>query len=86
MAPTLVYDGLALGGDDQSLPDSMLSGITVPVLAVTSTGTQVPWLSAATGKIADAVPAGRVLSLAGDFHSVPAPVLVPALATFYREE
>jgi hypothetical protein len=58
----------------------------VPVLAVTSTGTQVPWLSAAAAKIADAVPAGRVLSLAGDFHSVPPSVLVPALATFYREE
>ena len=86
MAPTLVYDGLALGGDDQPLPVSTLSGITVPVLAVTSTGTQVPWLSAAAGKIADAVPVGRVLSLAGDFHSVPPPVLVPALATFYREE
>jgi hypothetical protein len=33
MAPTLVYDGLALGGDGQPLPVSMLGGIKVPVAA-----------------------------------------------------
>ena len=86
MAPTLIYDGLALGGDDQPLPFSMHGGLTVPVLAETSTGTRLPWLSAAAGKIADAVPAGRALGLGGDFHSVPPPVLAPALASFRREE
>ncbi|MGH2395076.1 MAG: alpha/beta fold hydrolase [Candidatus Limnocylindria bacterium] len=86
MAPTLVYDGLALGGDDHSLPVSMLGGLKVPVLAVTSSGTQLPWLSEAGGKVADAVPNGRFLRLAGGFHEVPTPVLVPALAGFYRGE
>jgi pimeloyl-ACP methyl ester carboxylesterase len=84
MAPTLVYDGLALGGDDHSLPVSMLGGLKVPVLAVTSTGTQMPWLSETAGRVADAVPDGRFLRLAGGFHEVPAPVLVPALAQFYQ--
>jgi pimeloyl-ACP methyl ester carboxylesterase len=84
MAPTLVYDGLALGGDDQSLPVSMLGALKVPVLAVTSTGTQLPWLSETAGRVADAVPGGRFLRLPGGFHEVPPPVLVPALAEFYR--
>jgi len=84
MAPTLIYDGLALGGDDQSLPVPMLGGLKVPVLAVTSTGTQLPWLSETAGRVADAVPGGRFLRLAGGFHEVPPPVLVPALADFCR--
>jgi hypothetical protein len=58
MAPTLVYDGLAIGGDDQSLPVNMLDGLGVPVLAVTSAGTQVPWLGETAGKVAEAVPDG----------------------------
>jgi pimeloyl-ACP methyl ester carboxylesterase len=86
MAPTLVYDALALGGDDHSLPASMLAGLKVPVLAVTSTGTQLPWLSETGGEVADAVPDGRFLRLPGGFHEVPAPTLVPALAKFYRGE
>src|SRR5438309_1386488 len=35
IAPTLVYDGLVMGGDDQSLPVDLLGGIEIPVLAVT---------------------------------------------------
>lgn len=85
MAPTLVYDGFAMGGDDQSLPVSMLAGVGVPVLAVTSTGTQMPWLGEAAGEVAQAVPDGRFVKLEGGFHDVPPPVLVPALAEFYQE-
>jgi pimeloyl-ACP methyl ester carboxylesterase len=86
MAPTLVYDALALGGDDHSLPVSMLVGLTVPVLAVASTGTGLPWLSETGGAVADAMPDGRFLKLPGGFHEVPVPTLVPALAKFYRGE
>ena len=83
IAPTLVYDGLAMG-DDQSLPIDLLSGVRVPVLAVGSTGTPVPWLAQAVDEIAAAVPQGRVARLAGGFHEVPPPVLAPSLAAFYR--
>jgi pimeloyl-ACP methyl ester carboxylesterase len=86
MAPTLVYDVLALGGNDHSLPVSMLSGLKQPVLAVTSTGTQLPWLSDTSRQVADALPGGRFLRLPGGFHEVPPSVLAPALATFYRDE
>ena len=85
IAPTLVYDGLVMGGEDQSLPVDLLGGIEVPVLAVTSTGTAVPWLSGTADAVAGALPHGRAARLEGGFHEVPAAVLAPALAAFYRE-
>jgi alpha-beta hydrolase superfamily lysophospholipase len=84
MAPTLIADGLALGGDDHSLPVELLGRVTVPVLMVTSTGTQLPWLSQTAERIAEAVPNGRSVRLEGGFHEVPTPVLAPVLADFYR--
>jgi pimeloyl-ACP methyl ester carboxylesterase len=85
MAPTLIADGLALGGDDQSLPRELLARIDVPVLTIASTGTQVPWLARTAERVAEALPDGRAVRLEGGFHEVPAPVLAPALAAFYRE-
>jgi pimeloyl-ACP methyl ester carboxylesterase len=84
IAPTLVYDGHAMGGDDQSLPTGLLAGIAIPVLGVTSEGTAVPWMSKTAATVAAAVPAGRHARLPGGFHEVPPPVLAPALAAFYR--
>jgi hypothetical protein len=84
MSPTLLYDGLAMGGDDQSLPVGMLGGLQVPLLAVTSSGTALPWLSKTAEAVAGAVPGGRAVRLEGAFHEVPPPVLAPALAEFYR--
>ncbi len=84
MAPTLVADGLALGGDDHSLPRDLLASIDVPVLTIASTGTQLPWLAQTAERVAEALPGGRAIRLEGGFHEVPAPVLAPALADFYR--
>ena len=86
MAPTLVYDGLALGGDEQPLPVDLLARIRVPVLAVTSTGTALPWLSRTADEVAAAVPDGTAIRLDGGFHEVPPPVLAPALEAFYRAD
>jgi pimeloyl-ACP methyl ester carboxylesterase len=84
LAPTLVYDGHALGGDDQSLPVDLLAGVRVPVLAVTSSGT-MSWMAGTSEVVAAALPAGRSVRLEGGFHEVPPTVLAPALAAFYRE-
>jgi hypothetical protein len=83
MAPTLVYDGMCLGGDDQSLPTDLLARIGVPALLVTSSGT-AGWLGQAAEPVADALPAGEWVRLDGGFHQVPPEVLAPALAAFYR--
>jgi pimeloyl-ACP methyl ester carboxylesterase len=86
MAPTLIADGLALGGDDQSLPVGMLSRVRVPVLTVTSTGTVMPWLGQAAERVAQSLPNGRAVRLEGGFHEVPTGTLAPALAGFYRAQ
>ena len=83
MTYTVKYDGLCLGGDDQRLPAETLRGVTVPFLAVCSSGTAMPWLHDSAGVLADALPNGRAVELPGEFHHVPAPVLAPALAEFY---
>ncbi len=83
MTYTVKYDGLCLGGDDQRLPAETLRRVTVPFLAVCSSGTAMPWLHDSAGVLADALPNGRAVELPGEFHHVPAPVLAPALAEFY---
>ena len=84
MAPTLVHDGLCLGGDDHSLPVDLLASVRIPVLALTSSGTGGHWLGQAAEHVAEALPAGEWVRLEGDFHQVPTAVLAPALAAFYR--
>jgi pimeloyl-ACP methyl ester carboxylesterase len=84
MAPTLVNDGLCLGGDDQSLPVDLLASVRIPVLAVTSSGTAVSWLSETAERVAGALPAGEWVRLDGEFHQVPTATLAPALTAFYR--
>lgn len=81
---TVKYDGACLGGDDQSLPTETLRRVTVPFLSVCSSGTQMPVLHDSARVLADALPNARAVELPGDFHQVPAPVLAPVLAEFYR--
>ena len=83
MAPTLVHDGLCLGGDDHSLPVDLLAQVAVPSLLVTSSGT-AGWLGQAAGPVAAALPHGEWVRLEGGFHQVPPELLAPALAAFYR--
>lgn len=85
MAPTLIADALALGGDDHSLPVELLGRVQTPVLTVTSTGTMMPWLGQTAERVAQAVPNGEAVRLAGGFHEVPTATLAPALAEFYRK-
>ncbi|MBW8729665.1 MAG: alpha/beta hydrolase [Terrabacter sp.] len=84
MTYTVKYDGLCLGGDDQSLPTETLRRVTVPFLSVCSSGTMMPALHDSAAVLADALPDARAVELPGDFHQVPAAVLAPVLADFYR--
>lgn len=83
LAPTVRYDGLCLGGDDQSLPIDRLVLITTPFLAISSSGTQAPWLHDAPVALATALPNGTHVELIGGFHEVPPQTLAPTLADFY---
>jgi alpha-beta hydrolase superfamily lysophospholipase len=84
MTYTLKYDGLCLGGDEQGLPTETLAKVAVPFLAVCSSGTAMPWLHDSAQVLADALPDARAVELPGAFHEVPAPVLAPVLAEFFR--
>jgi alpha-beta hydrolase superfamily lysophospholipase len=84
MTYTVKYDGMCLGGDDQSLPADTFAKVTVPFLAVCSSGTQMPWLHDSAEVVAAALPNGTAVELPGGFHEVPAPTLAPALAEFFR--
>jgi hypothetical protein len=81
---TVRYDGLCLGGDDPRIPEDTFAEVTIPFLSVCSSGTQMPWLHDAARVVADALPNATAVELPGEFHQVPAPVLAPALADFFR--
>jgi pimeloyl-ACP methyl ester carboxylesterase len=84
MTYTVRYDGLCLGGDDQSIPEETFAKVTIPFLTVCSSGTAMPWLHDSAQVVADALPDATAIELPGEFHQVPAPVLAPALAEFFR--
>ncbi len=84
MTYTVKYDGLCLGGDEQDIPAETFARVTIPFLAICSSGTALPWLHDSAQVIADALPNGTALELTGEFHQVPAPTLAPALAEFFK--
>ena len=84
MAYTVKYDAHCLGGDDQDIPAKTFARVRVPFLSICSSGTQMPWLHDAAAVVAEALPHATAVELPGEFHHVPAAVLAPALADFFR--
>lgn len=68
LAHTLPYDTI-LCGPGMRLPADRLASVTVPVLAIGG-GASPSWLPAATRAVADALPAGRYVTLDGHDHGV----------------
>lgn len=68
LAHTLPYDTI-LCGPGMRLPADLFAAVTVPVLAIGG-GASPPWLPAAARAVADAVPAGRYVTLDGHDHGV----------------
>jgi pimeloyl-ACP methyl ester carboxylesterase len=83
LGPTVLYDGLQLGGGRTPLPTELLSRIDVPVLCVASTGSP-DWLRDAARAAADVLPDATYTVLEGEFHQAPVPVLAPVLAAHHR--
>lgn len=83
LAPTVLYDGLQLGGGTCPLPTELLASIRVPLLCLASTGSP-DWLRDAASAAADTVPDATYTVLEGEFHSAPVPVLAPVLAAHHR--
>ena len=68
LAHSLPYD-YALFEPGCPVPSATLAKVGVPTLAIAGSNT-FPWLAAATGQVADAVPGARFLSLQGQDHGV----------------
>lgn len=83
LGPTVLYDGLQLGGGQTPLPTELLQRIDVPVLSIASTGSP-DWLRDAAKAAADAVPDGTFTVLDGEFHSAPTAVVAPVVAAHHR--
>ena len=80
---TVRYDGLCMRADS-ALPEELLAEIDVPVLALSSSGTMMPFLPAAARAVAAALSRGEYAELEGGFHEVPAATLAPVLVDFSR--
>jgi pimeloyl-ACP methyl ester carboxylesterase len=80
LAPTLVHDNTIMG--DGAVP-AALSGITVPALVLSSTGS-FPWLQAAAAATADAIAQGRHIRADGGFHDLPVTTIATALTEFFK--
>jgi hypothetical protein len=80
---TVLYDGYCLGSSQAPLPTERLASITVPVLALGSSGSP-DWLRAGARAVAGAAADGRYVELEGDFHTAPTSVLAPVLAEQHR--
>ena len=83
LGPTVLYDGLQLGGGQTPLPIELLQSIDVPVLSIGSTGSP-DWLRDAAEAAASAVPDGTFTVLEGEFHSAPTAAVAPVLAAHHR--
>jgi hypothetical protein len=81
VAPTIVYDGYCLGGDDQSLPVALLEGLAQPVLALASTGSP-PFLVEPARQVGALAPHGTFELVEGEFHTAPDDVLAARIAAF----
>jgi pimeloyl-ACP methyl ester carboxylesterase len=83
LGPTILYDGLQLGGGQTPFPTEFLAGIRVPLLCVASTGSP-DWLRDAARAAAGTVPDATYTELEGEFHAVPVELLAPVLAAHHR--
>ena len=83
LGPTILYDGLQMGGGRTPLPTALLQGIDVPVLCLASTGSP-DWLRDAASAAVDTVSDGTFTVLEGEFHSAPTQAVAPVVAAHHR--
>lgn len=80
VAPTLAYDGAALG--DLTVPVHEAAKLTIPVLALVG-GETLPFMAPTAKAIANAAPQGEFRTIAGQTHDIPAHVIAPILKEFF---
>jgi pimeloyl-ACP methyl ester carboxylesterase len=81
IAPTLVYDATATGGEDRSVPTKRATTVTVPTLVMN--GTVIPFMLPTANALAKAIPHAQHRTLEGQSHDVNLQVLAPVLVEFF---
>jgi pimeloyl-ACP methyl ester carboxylesterase len=79
IAHTLVYDATIVG--DQSLPRDLIGSIVIPTLVI-SGEVSSPFMRDAARAVADALPNGRLSTLAGQSHDIDPQATAAVLAEF----
>jgi len=81
VAPTLAYDGAALG-EDRSIPTERAAKVRVPTLVMN--GTVIPFMLGTAQALANAIPHAEHRTLEGQPHDVNLEVLTPVLVEFFN--
>jgi pimeloyl-ACP methyl ester carboxylesterase len=79
IAHTLAYDAAIVG--DRSLPTGLIASVTVPALVI-SGDQSPPFLRASAQAVADALPNGRLSTLAGQGHDISPAATAPVMTEF----
>jgi pimeloyl-ACP methyl ester carboxylesterase len=82
VAPTLAYDHAAILGERWSVPAEVAAQVTVPALVLAGDAS-LPFMPDAARQLSQAIPHGRLQTLAGQTHAVDPVVLAPVLAEFF---
>ncbi len=83
IAPTLIYDATAMGGNDRSVPVERAARVTRPTLVMN--GTVIPFMLDTATRLAQAIPHAQRRTLEGQSHDVDLKVLAPALVEFFTQ-
>ncbi|MGI8329254.1 alpha/beta fold hydrolase [Actinomadura scrupuli] len=84
MAHTLAYDSEVMGhaGSGGTMPAGLVGGLPTPALVLAGEASPAR-LTDAARRVADTLPEGRLVILAGQTHDVDPEVLAPVLADFF---
>ncbi len=83
IAPTLVYDATATGGEDRTTPVERAARVTRPALVMN--GTVIPFMLDTATRLAKAIPHAQHRTLEGQSHDVDLKVLAPLLVEFFTQ-
>ena len=82
VAPTLAYEGAAMG-DDASVPTGRAATLTTPALIMDGGETEWPFMHVTALALAEAIPKAQHRTLEGQSHEVAAEALAPVLVEFF---
>jgi pimeloyl-ACP methyl ester carboxylesterase len=86
IAPTLILDSDAMGGDTRAVPTQRAEALKVPALILDGGGnlTAMPFMHASATALAKAIPHAEHRTLEGQTHDVKPQVLAPLLTEFFK--